>query len=177
MGGKFRAIFHRAGGKEPFGKLISARQTVQQTAAKRRIVLPAEGRDPRHPFGSDRQVMGLLVIHHLDAVLQLAVLGIKRGKVRGDGLRQPVFRGQGGKPAQGGTVAQGQIAPARDQLPGLGEEFDLADTALTEFHVMPLDRHGTVQATMLADAQAHVMGILNRREIEMFAPDKRRQRL
>ena len=48
--------------------------------------------------------------------------------------------------------------------------------AVTEYgDVMAFNHDRTVQAPVFADAQAHVMGVLNGREIQMLAPDKGRQ--
>ncbi len=55
----------------------------------------------------------------------------------------------------------------------LGKEFDRADAAAALFHVMTFQRQATVQPFVVTDLRAHVMGVLNRGEIQIPAPDKR----
>ena len=161
-----------SGRKEPLGQLIGAAQTVQQIAAKRLIRLAAKGRDPRDSFGGDGHLMGLGIAHHLQAMLNLAVGGVKLRQLARHRLRQPILCHQSLQSPQGAAVAQAWVAPACDQLTGLGEKLDLADAALTQFHIMAFNDQSAVQAAMLADAQAHVMGVLDGNKIQMLAPNK-----
>ena len=70
------------------------------------------------------------------------------------------------------ALAQVGVAAADDELAGLGEELDLADAALAELQVVAghLDRAG--EALVGADAQPHVVGVLDRGEVEVAAPDE-----
>jgi hypothetical protein len=119
--------------------------------------------------------MGLRVVHHLQAMLHLAVVKVKLGQLAGHLGRNPPLFGKCCKAAKRRAVAQIGVAASGDQLAGLGEEFDLADAAHAQLHVVAFDRDGTVQLAMVTDAQAHVVGVLNRCKIKVFAPDKGRQ--
>ena len=121
--------------------------------------------------------MGLRIAHHLQPVFHVAVALIKARQFIRYRNGQPAFQRQCGQPCHCARCPQIGIAPARDQLPGLGEEFNLADTTLAQFDVMAFDRHCAVQAPVIADCHPHVMRILNGCEIQMFAPHERHQRL
>ena len=80
--------------------------------------------------------MGLLVVHHLHAVLDGAqeaiggfqlVRGLRRDPLR---LRQRVEHGERAPPAEL------RVAPAGDQLLRLHEELDLADAAAPELEIV-----------------------------------------
>src|SRR6202035_3833197 len=60
-----------------------------------------------------------------------------------------------------------------NQLLGLGEEFNFADAAAADFDIVALDRDLALTAKGLHLA-LHVMDIGKGREIEMLAPDERR---
>ena len=115
--------------------------------------------------------MGLRVVHHLQPVLDLAVRAVKVGQFPRHLGRNPAFRRQRRKSPDRGPVAQTGVAPARDQLPRLGEELDLADAARAQLHIVALDHDLAVQPPVIADAKAHVMGVLDRDEVEVLAPD------
>ena len=166
------AVFHLGRGKKALGQPVGGLQTLQQACAELRLSLAAESGDAGDTLGGCWHGVGLLIAHHLQAMFHFTVGKIKPGQLIGHRLRHPIFGGQRLQSAQRGTVAQGGIAPSGDELAGLGEKLDLADAALAEFHVMPLDRQPPIQPAVFADAQAHVMGVLNGREIQMLAPDK-----
>ena len=76
--------------------------------------------------------------------------------------------------AQVGRDAQRAQPAAPDQLLGLGEELDLADAAAAELDVVALDRD-LAAALVRLDLALDRMDVLDRREIEVLAPDKRLQ--
>src|SRR6185312_13914247 len=61
-------------------------------------------------------------------------------------------------------------ASAPDQLLGLREKFDFADTAASEFHVVARDRD-LAAAAMRVDLALDRMNILDRGEIETAPPE------
>ena len=83
------------------------------------------------------QDLGLLVVHHLQPVLDRA-----QEAVGLDQLRRPPRRRSSAAAASaaqrlaGAAGAQRRVAAAQDQLLGLGEELDLADAAAAELHVV-----------------------------------------
>ena len=172
MVGEIRAVFHLGRGKKALGQPVGGLQAIEQACAEFGLSLAAESGDAGDTLGGCWHGVGLLIAHHLQTMLHFTVGEIKPGQFIGHRLGHPIFGGQRLQAAQRGAVAQGGIAPSGDELAGLGEELDLADAALTEFHVMPLDRQPPIQPTVFADAQAHVMGVLDRCEIQMLAPDK-----
>ena len=136
-----------------------------------------EAGDAFDAFGRGRHLMRLGVVHHLQAMFQLAVGAVMIGQFSRHLGGDPALRSQRLEAPQRGAVTQGRIAPARDQLAGLGEELDLADAALPQLDVVVLQPDGAMQAAVVADAQAHVMGVLDRGKVQMLAPDKGRERL
>ena len=63
---------------------------------------------------------------------------------------------------------------AGDQLLGLGEELDFADAAAADLDVMAFDRDLTLAAIGL-HLPLHVMDVGEGCEIQMLAPDERRE--
>ena len=120
--------------------------------------------------------MGLGVVHHLDAVLDLAVFAVMGGKLTRDLGWDPALGGQRGQRIDRAARAQVGVASSRDQLLGLGEELDLADAAPAQLEVMA--RHAdAVQPLVVADAAAHLVRVLDGGEVEMPPPDKGPQRV
>ena len=72
-----------------------------------------------------------------------------------------------------GRTRNSAMAAARDQLLGLCEELDLADAAAADLDVMALDRDLALAAIGL-HLPLHVVDVGERGEIEMLAPDERR---
>ena len=178
LGAKIGALGHRAGGKErPRQRLDPGQPILQPRRPGRGIARPHHPRDPVDPLGRGRHQLCLRIVHHLDAMLDLAMLAVVIGQFARHIGGHPTLDGQFRQPPHGGAVAQIGVTPARDQLPCLGEEFDLADTALTQLQIVPGHLDRTAQPLVGANAQPHVMGILNRGEIQMLAPDKGGQRL
>ena len=166
------AVFHLGGGKKALGQPVGGLQALQKACAELRVGLAAEGGDAGDTLGGCWHGVGLLIAHHLQAMLDLAVGQVKLGQLIGHRLGHPIFGGQRLQAAQRGAVAQAGVAAPGNQLAGLGEKLDLTDTALPELHVMPLDRQPSIQAAVFADAQAHVMGVLDGCKIQVLAPDK-----
>ena len=164
-------------GKEPLGQIMHLYQPRLDLSPHFRLVASHETGDPRNALGRFRQVMGLGIIDHLDAMLDLPMGPVMARQCFGHVLRHPALLGQMPKRWHRAVVAQFRVAPAGNQLPGLGKELDLANTATPKLHVVPLKRNFAPKPLMLADAQAHVMRVLNGRKIEMLAPNKRSQRL
>src|SRR4051794_28897052 len=70
------------------------------------------------------------------------------------------------------TLAQLRMPPAGDELLGLYEEFDLADSAATELDVVAFDRDLVVPAIGV-NLPLHRVNVGDRGEIEILAPDER----
>ena len=68
---------------------------------------------------------------------------------------------------------QFRMAAAGDQLLGLREKLDLADAAAADLDVVALDRDLALAAKGL-HLPLHVVHVGKRREIQMLAPDERR---
>ena len=128
--------------------------------------------DVQQPVLLFRQVMGLGVVHHLDAMFDVAVLAVMIGQLAGDVIGNPALYRQSSQRPDRAASAQVGVAAAGDQLAGLGKELDLADAALAELHVMARNGQPAAQTLVIADPQPHVMGVLNGREIQMLAPDE-----
>ena len=120
--------------------------------------------------------MGLGIVHHLEPVFDFAMGAVECRQFRGGFGRNPFLFGQGSEARDRFASAQIGVTAPGDQLAGLGEEFNLADAADAQLHVVAFDLYRAMQPAMVADAQPHVMGVLDRREIQVLAPDKRRQR-
>ena len=84
--------------------------------------------------------MGLLIVDHLHAVLDHAQKLICRRHFVGDFRRDPVTLRQGVEDGDRPIAAQMRRPAAGDQLLGLDEELDLANTAAPKFYIMPGDR-------------------------------------
>src|SRR5262245_17378266 len=83
-------------------------------------------------------------------------------------------RMKGAERADRRRIAQRRIAPAEDQLLGLGEELDLADAAAPELDVVAQDRDPRM-AGMSVDLALDRVDVLDGREVEVLAPDERLQ--
>ena len=126
----------------------------------------------RGAFG--RQGVGLLVRHHLQAMLDAAQEIVSRAEFVARGFIDPAV---GGEPRQHGeraAAAQRVVAAAGDQLLRLHEELDLADAAAAELHIMAFDRDLAV-AAIGVNALLHLVDIGDGGVIEIFAPHERRE--
>ncbi|NMD08468.1 MAG: ATP-binding cassette domain-containing protein, partial [Phyllobacteriaceae bacterium] len=117
-----------------------------------------------------RHVVGLLVINHLASVFEAAQFGVATLHVSCSVSRNPLRFGQGIQHGHGGAAAQCRVSSTGDELLCLDEELDLADAATAEFQVMALycDLAMALHGMDLADEGLH---ILDRREVEILAPD------
>src|SRR5580700_7534937 len=99
-----------------------------------------EARKFAKPNAIRLQGVGLLVGHHLQAVLDAAQKIVSRGeRIARLGI-DPAALGERRKRGDRLAAAQLAVAAAGDELLGLGEELDLADTAAAELDVMALHR-------------------------------------
>ena len=127
----------------------------------------------RHAVARFGNGVGLLVLHHLQAMFEGAQETIGLGKIaRGVGAHM-AGRLQGLERAERRGIAQRRIAPAQNQLLGLHEELDLADAAAPELDVVAGDRD-LAMADMGVDLPLDRMDVLDGREIEIAPPDERR---
>ncbi len=123
------------------------------------------------PGAVGRQPMRLRVIDHLKAMLdpaQKTIVGaqlVGGGAIDAAGLGEPVECRAGRRDAQFAHPA------APDQLLGLGKKFDLADAAAAGLDVVARDPDARA-AAMRVDLALDRMNVLDRRKIEVFAPDK-----
>ena len=114
--------------------------------------------------------MGLLVIHHLQPVLQPSQKAIGLGHLLGGPPVDPLDPGQRIQGGDGSAIAQFRDAAAPDQLLRLAEKLDLADAAAAQLYVVAVDRDSRA-AAMGVDLALDRMHVLNRREIQILAPD------
>ncbi len=116
------------------------------------------------------QGLGLLVRHHLDAMLDGAQELIGLGKLGSRLGRNPLRIRKGIEHVERAIAAQFRIAATGDELLRLHEEFDLADAAAAELDIvaehrdlaMPLDR---------VDLALQRLDVGDGGKIEIFAPD------
>ena len=83
-------------------------------------------------------------------------------------------RDQGADRVAGRRLAQAHVATAPDQLLGLGEELDLANPAASDLDVVAAHRD-MAEALDRVDLPLDRMDVLDRREVEMLAPDEGRE--
>jgi hypothetical protein len=169
----FRAGLRRR--EEALGQRGDAGDALGQVGAQFGHVAPHEGREPGEALGRGGQRVGLLVGDHLEPVLDLAMGAVVGDEGGGVHLGHPAALRQAQEPLDRAAHAQGGVAAARDELARLGEELDLADAARGELEVAAF-QCAAVQALVLADAQAHVVRLLDGGIVEVFAPDEGRER-
>ena len=119
--------------------------------------------------------MRLLVGDHLQAMLDRAEHAIAAAEIV---ARRP-RRSSRPRQARASTssvraAAQLRVAAAGDELLRLDEELDLADAAAAELDVVAGDRD-LPMAAMIVDLALDRMDVGDRRVVEIFAPDIRRQ--
>jgi hypothetical protein len=142
------------------------------------VRIAEENRDPRQLRRLLGHVVGLPISDHLKAVLDLAEVGVGRRQL-GLGVRRDLARsGEQAERLDRGADAQGRIAAAPDELQGLDQELDLADTAFAQLDVVPGDPRRRVRrvrqraAPVRVDAPLHRVDIGDGGEIEARAPDE-----
>src|SRR5580692_9600873 len=113
----------------------------QQVIGKIVTVLETEkARELAERRAIGRQGMGLLVGHHLQAVLDAAQKVVSRSeRVARLGI-DPAAVGECRKRSNRLAAAQLAVAAAGDELLGLGKKLDLANAAAAEFYIVPLHR-------------------------------------
>ncbi len=126
--------------------------------------------------GRGRQCLRLPVLDHLQPVLDHPQEAIGLDHLRRRLRLHPCGGHQRLDRRAGGRLPQLRIAPAPDQLLGLGEELDLADAAAAKLDIMA--GHGDVPVAFhRMDLPLDGMDVLDGGEIQMLAPDERPQAL
>src|SRR5690242_15796863 len=120
--------------------------------------------------------MGLVISHHLQAVLDGAKKMIGALQVGAGIGADPATFGKRCKHRQGFAAAQLRMASAGDELLGLHEKLDLADTAAAELDVVAFDRDVLV-AAIGVDLALERLNVGNRGKVEVFPPDEGRELL
>ena len=110
---------------------------------------------------------------HLQAVLDRAQEQVGGFEIARRLGADPAALGERREHRQRLAAAQRRIAAAGDQLLRLHEELDLADAAAAELDVVALDRD-LVVAAVGVDLPLHRMHVGDRGEVEILAPDERR---
>src|SRR5260370_14733879 len=130
-----------------------------------------EDGDLLDPGAVGRECMGLRVVDHLQTVLEAAQKAV---------IVDQFSRGR--RIDAAGTRETAQCLASRpnlqladpaapDQLLGLGEEFDLPDTAPTGFDIVAFDGDSAAAAMRINLALDRV-DVLDRCEVEVFTPDE-----
>ncbi len=141
-----------------------------------RVGVAAEKGDRIQRGAGRRQGLGLVVVHHLQTMLDMAQIAIGGDHFLAGGGLDPSRRNQRADRIAGFRLPQPGIAPAPDQLLGLGEEFDFADPAAAELDVVPA--HGDLAVTLHGvDLALDRVNVLDGGEVEMAPPDERPQML
>ena len=116
--------------------------------------------------------LGLLVVDHLQAVLQLAQVEIGRRQILDHAAIHMAGRRQGVQRRKSARDPHLGLAAAPDQLLGLDEELDLADAAAPQLDVVAGHRDGA-PALVGVDLALDGMDVLDGGEIQRLAPDER----
>src|SRR3984957_13298869 len=114
-----------------------------------KVVAVLETQKPRELyklFWIGRQRMGLLISHHLQAMLDATQEEIRFRQLIARLPIDPSVSGQGRQCRDRLAPAKLGMPAAGDELLGLGKEFDLPDPAAAEFDVVALDGNLTVAA-------------------------------
>ncbi len=125
---------------------------------------PVKRRNPVQRIGHERQAMRLLVIDHLDAMLDRAQAAIGLSQCVGDIAFHPARRDQRRKRIEHRALTQRRVSPTVDQLLHLGIEFDLADPAAPALQIIAGGERRALRI-MVADAGADVADLVDRAEI------------
>ncbi len=133
---------------------------------------PAEARKALQPLALRGQDMGLLVRHHLQAVLDDAQEPIGRAELVVCGPINPVARGESVERRERRLDAQLRMAAAGNELLGLYEKLDLANAAAAEFQILSGDGN-RADFFVGMDLPLHRMHVGDRSEVEILAPDER----
>ena len=140
------------------------------------ILEAGKPREALEAFAVRRQRMGLVVGHHLQAVLdgaQETVGGVEIGAGIG---ADPAAFGERREHRQRLAAAQFGMPAAGDELLGLHEELDLADAAAAELDVVAFDRDVLVAAIGM-DLALERLDVGDRGVVEILPPDEGRELL
>src|SRR5260221_226165 len=121
-----------------------------------------------------RQSMCLFVGNHLQAMLDGAQEPVGILQIGARRSVDPAAVGERAQRHQRLPASQLRISPARDELLGLNEKFDFPDAAPAKLDIVSLDRDDAVTAIGM-DLALHLMNVGERDEIEVLAPDERRE--
>ncbi len=145
-----------------------------RSAKASRSLKPGKAREALQRLAIGRQRVGLVVGDHLQPVLDPAqeTVGVVELGTGVLSIQPPSASAV--KRRQRVAAAQFGMAAAGDQLLGLHEEFDLADAAAAELDVVAFDRDVVVPAIGV-DLPLHRLDVGDRGEVEVLAPDERRQ--
>ncbi len=109
---------------------------VEALAERRPVGVGHARRDARAVVVAGRQLVGLRVLQILQPMLHLAQEDVRlREFAHRDRLEQAAL-GEAREHLERGPHLQRTVAPAADQLVRLGDEFDFANAARTELHVL-----------------------------------------
>ena len=133
--------------EQPRVVAFDAMQRGQQRVLERhRIGIAQESRDGCNAGLVGRHAMGLLVVDHLQAMLDLAQEAVGLDQLIGGTGRNMAGGGQCPQCLTGATQPERRIATAKDQLLGLGKEFDLPNAAAPQLDVVAQDLDRTATA-------------------------------
>ena len=138
------------------------------------VRVAAEPRKAGKPLWIVGHLVRLLVGDHLQPVLDAAQEDVGFGKILRHGRLDPAARGEPLQRVERARRAQVRLAAAGDELLRLHEELDLADAAAPELDVVA--GNGDVpEAAVGVDLPLHGVDVGDRREVEILAPDERRE--
>ena len=136
--------------------------------------IAAEFGEARQRVFVRRQALRLLIVHHLQAMLDGAQIGVGDAQVLDRVGGDPTVVMQLRQHVERARTTQLRSATAENELLRLNEKLDLADAAATELHVVALDLDLGMAAHGV-DLPLHRMDVGNGGVIEIFAPDERRE--
>ena len=117
--------------------------------------------------------MRLCIFKHLKTVLQRTMRDIRIVQIGCNIRLDPAVINQRFQSFQRFALPNFIVSPATDNLPCLGEKLDLANTTAPKLHIVPRHQNCPVQAFVLANTKAHIVCVLNGREVQIFPPNER----
>jgi hypothetical protein len=121
-----------------------------------------------------RQRVRLLVGLHLQAVFDPAQELVSRREFVARGGIDPAAGGENGERCDSRAPTQFAVPAAGNELLRLHEKFDLADAATAKLDVVTLDRDLAMTPVGM-DLLLHRVDVGDRRVVQVFAPDERRE--
>ena len=146
----------------------------QRIAERIRIGKARKPGDAIKFFPLGRDDVGLLVSHHLQPVLDAAQEQIGARELARGIRRNPASLGEALERFHGPPGPELGVAAAGNELLGLGEELDVADTSPPELDVVTFHRNGAVALEGM-HPPLHGVDVGDRSEVEIFAPDEGRE--